>query len=106
MKQSTLVLASLLLGLSALGGVSGCASNSSVVIEGDRGPPWPPLAALDRVFCVWGILPPRRGGQPLHLIYLVTSADDVLERAGRIQFEDVWSAVWRQVADLSLLLVA
>jgi hypothetical protein len=32
---------------------------------------WPPLAALDRVFCVWGILPPRRGGQPLHLIYVV-----------------------------------
>jgi len=30
---------------------------------------WPPLAELDRVFCVWGILPPRRGGRPLPLIY-------------------------------------
>jgi hypothetical protein len=37
MKQSTLVLASLLFGLCALGGVSGCASNSSVIVEGDRG---------------------------------------------------------------------
>ena len=30
---------------------------------------WPPLAALDHVLCVWGIFAPRRGGQPLHLIY-------------------------------------
>ena len=29
---------------------------------------WTPLR-LFTAFVVWGILPPRRGGQPLHLIY-------------------------------------
>lgn len=35
-----------------------------------------------------------------------SSADDVLEVAGGAQSEDAWSAVWRQVAELSLLVVA
>jgi predicted metal-dependent enzyme (double-stranded beta helix superfamily) len=41
-----------------------------VHVDSNRVYGWPPLAALDHVYCVWGILPLRRGGQPLHLISL------------------------------------
>lgn len=34
-------------------------------------------AALDRVYCAWGILPPRRGGQPLLLIYQAQTKGDM-----------------------------